>query len=604
MANKLGIMVCENLKPEATAVIESEGFDDVMVLAFPAHDSGRTRIGWDALGEVIQACENECGQIHVLGGCCLAGLAAPPRELKHSHLHQAEQCFHLFANKNILDDYLKGGAHLLTPGWLAHWRRYVDDWGFDGKTAGNFFKESATRLVLLDTGVDAGSSEHLEQFADFIGLPFEILPVGLDFFRQFLVKIVLEWRLEAERNRSAALWSATNRRLSDYAMRSDLVIILAGVTDEPTVIEKVIDLFNTLCSPASVVYLPLVDGKPGNIQSSSESAIDKEAVKKRLSRLRENYGWTASGNGFFVRFIHRDETLGVIEVDGIPFPEYQRHYLNLGLTISQVCGLAIVNARVFQNIQRMQETLVKAKDKLEERVEERTAELSASTEQLRTLSRRLVEAHEEERRTIAKDLHDQIGQTLTMVNILVDTALKSPPENIHAILSEAKASLVEAVQETRDISLRLRPSILDDLGLLPALIWHVQNYTEKTDIQVDLQHAGLDRDLPADIHTGAYRIVQEALTNIARHAGVNKAKVIIRVEKGTLFIEIEDRGKGFDQAELPINASVGLSSMQERVYALGGTLKIASKPGAGTRVTVKLPLPKPLEAETDERDTE
>ncbi len=182
--------------------------------------------------------------------------------------------------------------------------------------------------------------------------------------------------------------------------------------------------------------------------------------------------------------------------------------------------------------------------------------------------------------------------------------MKSQGEDVQTVLGRVKTALVEAVQETRDISLRLRPGILDDLGLLPALIWHVQNYTEKTDIQVDLQHSGLDRDLPMDIRTAVYRIIQESLTNIACHAGVNEAKVIVRALEDTLIIEIEDRGKGFDQAALPISASIGLSGMQERVYALGGTLEIESNAGVGTHVTVKLPLPKPLKAKTDKRETD
>ncbi len=224
-------------------------------------------------------------------------------------------------------------------------------------------------------------------------------------------------------------------------------------------------------------------------------------------------------------------------------------------------------------------------------VEERTAELDDSNEQLRALSQRLVEAHEEERRTIAKELHDQIGQSLTILSILVDQSMKSRKEDLQTVLGQLKASLVEAAQDMRDMSLRLRPGILDDLGLLPALIWHVQNYTEKTGIQVDLQHAGLDRDLPIDIRTAAYRIIQESLTNIARYAEVNEAKVTIRIDDNTLFIEVEDKGKGFDRVALSVNASAGLSGMQERAYALGGTLEIESNPGAGTRVTATILFP-------------
>ncbi len=296
-----------------------------------------------------------------------------------------------------------------------------------------------------------------------------------------------------------------------------------------------------------------------------------------------------------IRLVH--EILGLIHIGDTRENMVPLSMVETMERVAQQLGSAIQHIRAEQEVK-------KAKEELEVRVEERTAELNESTKQLRDLSQRLVEAHEEERRTIARDLHDQIGQTLTMVNFLIDTALKSPSENIHAILSEAKAALEEAVQETRDMSLRMRPVMLDDLGLLPTLIWQFQDYTEKTNIQVDFQHSGLDCDFPTDISTAAYRIVQEALTNIARHAGVNEARVIIRVEEETLFIEIEDLGKGFDQAVQILAGSIGLSGMQERAYALDGTLKIESELGVGTRIAVELPLPKPLEAKTDRRYTE
>ncbi len=107
-----------------------------------------------------------------------------------------------------------------------------------------------------------------------------------------------------------------------------------------------------------------------------------------------------------------------------------------------------------------------------------------------------------------------------------------------------------------------------------------------------------------DIRTAAYRIIQESLTNIVRHAGVKEAKVTVRTEEDTLFIEVEDRGKGFDRAALSLTGSAGLSGMQERAYGRGGILDIESDPGVGTRVAANLPLLRTLEAKTEKRDTE
>lgn len=365
-------MVCDNLKNEAVGVIESEKFDDVTLATFPAN-CGHPQMGWNTLkansdalssiSEVSHACENDCNHIYLLGGCCINGLEAPLRELEHYHLQKMEQCFHLLISGNIIDSYLQKGAHLLTPGWLARWRDYVDEWGFDRKTAREFFAEFATRLVLLDTGVDSRSPNQLQEFANFVGLPFEIAPIGLDFFRLFLTKIVMEWRLENERSEATAALSNANRQLADYATVSDLIGNLTGMMTEERVIENIIELFTMFCAPAKLIYVPLIDGRPGNIQSCPEYSVDIEAMKYRLDSLNEEYAWTDSGNGFMLRLRHNDEIVGMLEVDGLAFPDHREHYLNLALTISRVCGLAIDNARTYQKIELAQEELRRERDK-------------------------------------------------------------------------------------------------------------------------------------------------------------------------------------------------------------------------------------------------
>ena len=147
----------------------------------------------------------------------------------------------------------------------------------------------------------------------------------------------------------------------------------------------------------------------------------------------------------------------------------------------------------------------------------------------------------------------------------------------------------EITAKVRNLSLNLRPSMLDDLGLLPALLWHFEHYMEQTHVRVTFYHDGIDRRLPADVETAAYRIVQEALTNVARHAGVNQATVRCSANESRLLIQVEDHGKGFDsEAALRSHSTSGLSGMHERATLLGGHLTIDSQPGAGTCATVEL----------------
>jgi signal transduction histidine kinase len=210
-------------------------------------------------------------------------------------------------------------------------------------------------------------------------------------------------------------------------------------------------------------------------------------------------------------------------------------------------------------------------------------------EQLRNLSRRLVSLQEDERRKIARELHDEIGQNLTALKMLLDKASPAAVEGNASELREARETLRELMNRVRNLSLELRPAMLDDLGLLPTLQWHFKRYTSQTRVEVDFRHTGLRRDLSPEVTSTAYRIVQEALTNVARHARVTQVMVSIRIEGDALLLEVEDHGEGFDRGKVP-STCVGLSGMRERALSLGGNLLVKSAPGEGTSLRAELPL--------------
>lgn len=231
-------------------------------------------------------------------------------------------------------------------------------------------------------------------------------------------------------------------------------------------------------------------------------------------------------------------------------------------------------------------------------------EMKRIEDELRALSRRLVEVQENERRGIARELHDEIGQSLTALKILLAQAGRLPPRDAANSLNEAKSVVTDLMQRVRELSLNLRPSMLDDLGLLPTLLWHFEKFTTQTGIQIKFEHEGLENEsirLASEVNTTAYRIVQEALTNIARHAEVKEAAVNIRFKSDILYLHIEDKRRGFAFTELTANASAGLSGMRERVNLLEGKLFLDAVPGRGTLILVELPIQK--WTRLDERDT-
>ena len=262
-------------------------------------------------------------------------------------------------------------------------------------------------------------------------------------------------------------------------------------------------------------------------------------------------------------------------------------------------------------LERANRELQKARDGLELRVEERTAELAQANEVLRVevgerrraedalrdyavrlkiLSRRLMEVQEAERRNIARELHDEISQVLTGLKLSLEMCSRTAGDNLGASLGQAQTLVNELMARARKLSLDLRPGMLDDLGLLPTLLWHIEHYTAQTRVQVTFKNSGLEgRRFAPEVETAAYRIAQEALTNIARHAGVTEATLRVWTEAHTLTIQVEDSGSGFDpEAAMAGNDTSGLAGMRERATLLGGQLTVESRSGAGTRLTAEL----------------
>jgi PAS domain S-box-containing protein len=220
-------------------------------------------------------------------------------------------------------------------------------------------------------------------------------------------------------------------------------------------------------------------------------------------------------------------------------------------------------------------------------------EMADQATRLEALSRRLVEVQEEERRHLARELHDEIGQLLTSLRFAVEASAAGSPEAAAAGLDQARRLIDEALGWVRERSFDLRPALLDHLGLLPALRALIERYTEATGTCVNFRYAGLEnRRLAAQLETAAYRVVQEGLTNVARHARVKQAEVRVWLCGGALTVQVEDQGVGFNaEAALAPGQSGGLPGLHERVRLLGGRFALESAPGAGTHLLAELPTP-------------
>lgn len=233
--------------------------------------------------------------------------------------------------------------------------------------------------------------------------------------------------------------------------------------------------------------------------------------------------------------------------------------------MSKQIGIAMQNAKLFDQVHQ-------------------------SDREMKALSLRLVNVQEAERSYIARELHDEIGQVLTGLKLTLERHALELGEETRGHLLDAKETVNRLQVFVREFSLDLRPSMLDDLGLTRTLPWHFDRFRKSTNVRVHFQHSGVeDRRFPIEAETAIFRIVQEALTNVARHSNADEAVVRLWFDDKELKVQIEDRGEGFEPDLLITGKTNGISGMKERATLLGGSFTIESHPGAGTRLTAELP---------------
>jgi signal transduction histidine kinase len=228
------------------------------------------------------------------------------------------------------------------------------------------------------------------------------------------------------------------------------------------------------------------------------------------------------------------------------------------------------------------------------RVLDRSREALAMREQeLAALSARLMSVQEEERRRISRELHDELGQSLTAVSTflwLLEQKLPAGLGDLRAQALDARRLASQTLAQMRELSQLLRPSVLDSLGLVPSLDSQLQAFSKRHKITTRFHADELPDRLPVEVETAVFRIAQEALTNVARHSRASHVDVSLRRDEHSLCLQVQDHGIGLPAGDGPKSRGTGLVGIRERVRALGGTFALSS--GSGTRLEVRLPLPR------------
>jgi signal transduction histidine kinase len=279
-------------------------------------------------------------------------------------------------------------------------------------------------------------------------------------------------------------------------------------------------------------------------------------------------------------------------------PEHSYRNLSTAHVVGTFAVLAasLIIVAIAEMNRRREQQLRLEQGKLEEKVQERTVELDLANKSLRQLSSRLLQLQDDERRRIARELHDSVGQMLAALNMNL-SAVAADIERLAktaSMVTDSAALVGELSKEIRTISHLLHPPLLDEAGLSSALRWYVDGFVERSQIKVDLDIAPDLGRLPRELETAIFRIVQECLTNVHRHSGSPTARIRIGYQGHEVRVEVRDEGKGIPAEKRRAIAStgipgVGIRGMRERVRQLGGVLEVNSD-GNGTNVMVSLPL--------------
>jgi PAS domain S-box-containing protein len=306
----------------------------------------------------------------------------------------------------------------------------------------------------------------------------------------------------------------------------------------------------------------------GLVFRSRQPHIVDDLAREPAFEVLDRPALSAVCSALGVPLLVEGRSIGALFADNFSRPQaFDENDLRLLQSLAAQAAVAIQNAQLFEQVR-------------------------AGRERLQALSRRVVEVQEAERRYIALELHDEIGQILTALKLTLEVSMRLSADESRANLNEAKALLNELIMRVDHLSLDLRPNMLDDLGLLPTLLWHFDRYTAQTNVRVTFRHTGLEgRRFGPEVETASYRIVQEALTNVARHADVSEVMVRAWADQDILVVQIEDQGAGFDpEAVLAAGETTGLAGMRDRAVLLGGKLTVESAPGTGTHLMAELPV--------------
>jgi signal transduction histidine kinase len=572
---ELCILVCDHLYSEVEATLAVKGFEHVVAAAYKA-DCDRPPSDPQPIIQLVN--DMGCRSAVVLGGDCI-GRIRKPLDKAGITIHHTEHCLELLVNKTIIDDYFTQGVHILTPGMLSRWEDKTAEWGFQGDQAKNYFNESVSRFVLLDTGVDPEAKKTLQDFSEYAGLPTERIPVGIDHLHQSLQNIVYTIDL---RNQKEVL-SSKDQQLSDQVMVLDLMSRLTGMFEEGQVIEGVLELFSMLCAPREILFTPIGNNEILSLFSQPSPNPRPDIVCERLIKVEQDQ--PIGDDGFCLPIFYQNTKFGVLEVTGLEFPEHRDRYYNQTIQIVPVIGLALSNARNMRERERDAEKI----SQLNQTLNQRLVELKSTNEELEAFTYSVSHDLRSPLRAIdgfSAALVSEIGETLKDQPLHYLQRIRAGADRMGQLIDDllklSRSSRGDLVREQCNISI-IAQEIIKSL--------HAKEPERNVEINI------------ADnlIAKADMRFVKVVLENLLGNAWKYTSRTsdarISLIQDSTGFV-VTDNGAGFDMAYSkrlfqPFQrlhndkefegSGIGLSTVKRIIQRHGGTISAESTLGEGAR---------------------
>jgi PAS domain S-box-containing protein len=347
MESKLCIYFCSTLLPEVSHLIQKGNYPDVTLKGYPAHCT-TGYVSSEMVLDMVENNLNSFSKMIVVTSACRGNKNINQNIHSKIEIIQLEQCFEIFCSLPTIYHQIKQGNHLVTNGWLKNYKHHIREWGFDETSAKIFFGESIQKILLLETGLPGYYHAELEALSKYMGVPYDILPVGNNHLKLFIDSLIYKWRAEEERASFNNRIARITRESADYSVLFSQLKKLIDLTDENLIEKEMANLLDLLFMPQQICFQKFY----------KEETNDVICFKKAIDPLLIN-----DDNSFVIDIELHGELMGRFQVSGVQFPQHRSQYSSMRQVISQIGGLSIENARKYSELERANEAITASQER-------------------------------------------------------------------------------------------------------------------------------------------------------------------------------------------------------------------------------------------------